>query len=69
VLWRTPTIGWLKMNTDGSVISTLTTSGGLFRDYLVNFRGGFAQQISGIPVLHAELIALILAMEVAYSKN
>ncbi|PNY03671.1 hypothetical protein L195_g000078 [Trifolium pratense] len=63
VLWKTPIIGWLKANTDGSVTSVSAVSGGLFRDYMANFRGGFAQKITGLSVLHAELMALILAME------
>ncbi|MCI03920.1 RNA-directed DNA polymerase (Reverse transcriptase), partial [Trifolium medium] len=66
VLWCSPCIGWMKVNTDGSVYSTSAACGGLFRDYLANFRGGFAQKISSLSVLHAEIMALILAMEMAH---
>jgi hypothetical protein len=69
VLWCTPSIGWMKVNTDGSVTNASAACGGLFRDYLANFHGGYAQKISGLSVLHAELMALILAMEVAHSKT
>ncbi|GAU50362.1 hypothetical protein TSUD_409350 [Trifolium subterraneum] len=69
VFWRTLSIGWMKVNTDGSVVNSSAASGGLFRDYMANFRGGFAQKISGLSVLHAELMALILAMELAHSKQ
>jgi ribonuclease HI len=41
----------------------------LFRDYLANFRGEYAKKISSISVFHAELMALILAMEVAHNKT
>ncbi|GAU31973.1 hypothetical protein TSUD_359180 [Trifolium subterraneum] len=69
VMWCTPSIGWTKVNTDGSVNSNSAACGGLFRDYLANFRGGYAQKISNLSVLHAEIMALIIAMELAHSKN
>ncbi|PNX87063.1 hypothetical protein L195_g043148, partial [Trifolium pratense] len=59
VLWQTPSGHWMKANTDGSV----------FRDYMANFRGGCAQKFSGVSVLHAEIVALILAMELAHKKK
>ncbi|MCI88605.1 hypothetical protein A2U01_0109892, partial [Trifolium medium] len=40
VLWKTPTISWLKVNTDGSVNLHSAVSSGIFRDYMANFRGG-----------------------------
>jgi hypothetical protein len=33
---------------------------------MANFRGNFAQKIHGLSVLHAELMALILVMELAH---
>jgi hypothetical protein len=68
-LWKTPIIGWMKANTDGSVTVTSAACGRLFRDYMANFRGGFAQKINGLSVIHAELMDLILAMELAHSKH
>jgi hypothetical protein len=47
VHWKSPTIGWIKVNTDGFVITTSTAS------------GGFARKISGNTVLHAELMAFL----------
>jgi hypothetical protein len=43
VLWKTPQFNWVKVNTDGSVVGTppLSTCGGLFRDFIGNYRGGF----------------------------
>jgi hypothetical protein len=69
VLWKTPSFGWIKANTDGSVTVGSAASGGLFRDYMANFRGAFVQKISGHYVLHSELTTLILAMEIAHSRQ
>ncbi|GAU45233.1 hypothetical protein TSUD_138050 [Trifolium subterraneum] len=69
VLWKKPSFGWIKANTDGLVTAGSAASGGLFRDYMANFRGAFAQKISGHSVLHSELTALILAMEIAHSRQ
>ncbi|GAU28861.1 hypothetical protein TSUD_21990 [Trifolium subterraneum] len=55
-----------QANTDGSVTVGSAASGGLFRDYMANFRGAFVQKISGHYVLHSELTTLILAMEIAH---
>ncbi|MCI19130.1 RNA-directed DNA polymerase (Reverse transcriptase) [Trifolium medium] len=69
VLWKTPTISWLKVNTDGFVNLHSAASGGIFRDYMANFRGVYAQTIGNQTVLHAELMAIILAMEIANKKG
>ncbi|WJX94160.1 hypothetical protein P8452_75606 [Trifolium repens] len=69
VFWRTPVIGWMKANTDGSVTNGSAACGGLFRDYMGNFYGVYAQKIEAVSVLHVELMALIFAMELANSKG
>ncbi|PNX78082.1 ribonuclease H, partial [Trifolium pratense] len=69
VLWQTPSVHWMKANTDGSVVNMSAASGGLFRDYMANFCRGFAQNISGVSVLHDEIVALILAMELAHKNK
>ncbi|MCH80616.1 RNA-directed DNA polymerase (Reverse transcriptase) [Trifolium medium] len=43
--------------------------GGLFRDYMANFHGGYAQKIGTVSVLHVELIASIIAIKLANSKG
>jgi hypothetical protein len=42
--------------------------GGLFRDYNSRFLGGNAQRVNG-TVLHAELMSMILAMELAHHEG
>jgi hypothetical protein len=69
VLWRSPFIGWMKVNTDGSMVNASAACGGLFRDFMANFHGGYAQRIGGIFVLHSEIMALILAMELAHNRG
>ncbi|MCH92874.1 RNA-directed DNA polymerase (Reverse transcriptase), partial [Trifolium medium] len=56
-------------NTDKSVTAVSAASGGIFRDYMANYYGGYAQKIETLSVLHAELTTLILAMELAHIKN
>jgi hypothetical protein len=61
---------WLDEGKCGRLVnSNYAVCGGLFRDYLANFRGGYAHKISSLSVLHAEIIALIIAMEMTHSKN
>jgi ribonuclease HI len=50
-------------NTDGSVVGDTAACGGLFRDHLADHVGSFAQNIGNGSVLHAELTAIIIAME------
>ncbi|MCH83124.1 putative ribonuclease H protein [Trifolium medium] len=66
VLWRTPVIGWMEENTDGSVLNVSPASEGLFRDYMANFHGGVAQKIDSLSVLYVEIMALIIAMGLAH---
>ncbi|PNX73939.1 ribonuclease H [Trifolium pratense] len=44
VLWRVPSIHWMKVNMDGSVTNLPPSAacGGVFRDHLVTFQGCFA---------------------------
>ncbi|KAK2397577.1 hypothetical protein QL285_059137 [Trifolium repens] len=68
ILWKTPVFAWIKANTDGSATHDSAACGGIFRDHTAKFCGGFAQKVPG-TVIHAELMAMILAMELAYSKG
>jgi ribonuclease HI len=68
VLWKSPSVEWIKANTDGSVTHASAACGGLFRDYTSRFLGGYAQRVNG-TVLHAELMSMILAMELAHRQG
>jgi hypothetical protein len=72
VLWKSPIFGWMKANTNGSVTNVSAACGGLFRDHTARFSGCFAQRLSanhGLSVIHTEIMALIIAIEIAHSKN
>jgi len=69
VLWKTPTINWVKANTDGSVANFNASCGGIFRDFRGTFLGCFASNIGSGSVFDAELMGLILAMEFAISNH
>ncbi|PNX87220.1 ribonuclease H [Trifolium pratense] len=69
VLWKTLVVPWLKVNTDGSVRGTniAAACGGIFQDFSACFRGCFACNLGVVSVLHAEIMVIILAMELAHS--
>lgn len=45
VFWKPPTINWIKANTDGSVINSISTCGGIFQDFRGTYLGAFASKI------------------------
>jgi len=63
VLWKAPTYPWLKVNTDGFVIASQASCGGLFRDSLGTFLGVFYCNIGNASVFHSEILAFIFALE------
>jgi len=69
VLWKAPTAPWLKVNTDGSVISRFAACGGLFRDHLGTFLGAFSCNVGLQFVYYAEVLGIILAIEFAARKG
>jgi hypothetical protein len=69
VCWKAPSAPWLKVNTDGSMIGTLGTFRGLFRDHLGTFLGPFACNIGVSTVFNAEIHGFILPMEYTTQKG
>ena len=69
VVWKAPTITWVKANTNGSVVNLNASCGGIFRDFRGTFLGCFASNISSWSVFEAELMDLILAMEFAAGNH
>jgi len=69
VVWKALTITWVKANTDGSAQNSLTSCGGIFRDFRGTFFGGFASKIGEGSVFEAEIHGLMLAMEFAAANN
>lgn len=69
VIWKPPTISWVKVNTDGSVINSISSCGGIFRDFIRSFMGAFFSNIGEISVYEEEITGLIMAMEFAARIN
>ncbi|GAU40207.1 hypothetical protein TSUD_397340 [Trifolium subterraneum] len=71
VLWQPPLYNWVKCNTDGPALGRpgLASCGALFRDYTATFLGGFSINIGNSYALHAELISVMNAIEIAHSKG
>jgi len=69
VIWQPPTITWVKADTDGSVIGSNSSCGGIFRDHTGAFLGGFSSNLGLGTVFEAELTGLMLAIEYAASHS
>jgi ribonuclease HI len=69
VLWKAPMALWTKVNSDESVIDTTTACGAILRDCTGAYKGGFSSKLAHSTVLHAELMGIILAMEMVLEKG
>ncbi|XP_019462957.1 PREDICTED: uncharacterized protein LOC109361883 [Lupinus angustifolius] len=71
VIWKRPTWGVLKVNTDGSAHGAPghAGGGGIFRDHHGNFIACFATYLDINNALFAELHTTILAIEIAHHKG
>lgn len=71
VLWTTPRLGWIKVNTDGASRGCpgLAASGGIFRDSQGCFLRAFAGFIGFAIAARAKLQAAMLAIEMAYHRG
>ena len=65
VIWKPPTINWVKANTDGSVVNSISSCGGVFRDFRGSFLGAFASNLGEVSIYEAEITGLMMAMEFA----
>lgn len=69
--WLPPTYGWLKCNTDGAAKGSPSQArgGGIFSDKSVAVLGCFALYFGISNSLHAELLAAMYAIELAFQKG
>lgn len=67
VLWLRPQPGWTKVNCDGAAFGQpgMASSGGVFRMYRGFSRGSFALPLGVQTSIFAELMGLIVAVELA----
>jgi len=65
VVWKPPSITWVKANTNGSVVNFNASCNGIFRG---NFLGCFASNIGRVSIFEVELMDLIIAMEFTVSN-
>ncbi|PNY07664.1 hypothetical protein L195_g004166 [Trifolium pratense] len=66
-----PKANWIKCNTNRAAISSSgpAASGGILRDTFAAFFGCFAHNLGITYALHAELIGIMLAIEIAHNKR
>lgn len=64
----TPRIGWFKVNIDGAALGSPGTAagGGIFRNHLGDFIGGFVVSLGITFAFRAELLATMYAIELSY---
>lgn len=68
-LWRTPPLGWFKLNCDGSCINNIVGGGGVLRDHEGAWILGFATNFGEMPIYLAELWAAYLGIKMAVERN
>lgn len=69
VVWQPPSVPWVKVNTDGSVVRQHVTCGGIFRDNRGSLMGWFAGNIGAFSVFEAEIFGYAMAMELALQQG
>ncbi|XP_057790991.1 uncharacterized protein LOC131008108 [Salvia miltiorrhiza] len=71
VHWWPPILQWIKVNTDGSALGApgKIAAGGVFRDNHGCVRGCFHQDGGKGFAFEAELLAVILAIQIAHERN
>jgi hypothetical protein len=69
VFWQPPLFNWIKGNTDGAANSSTAAYGGLFRNHLADFMGGFAENIGNKSVFFAEISEAIKTIEIAHQNH
>jgi len=71
VIWSPPIFNWVKCNTDGAAQGNPGSAacGGIFRNSDADLLGAFSVNLGVSTALHSELIAAMLAIEIAHVKN
>ena len=70
VCWKSPHEGFVKLNCDDYILSTLASAcGGLIRDSLGCFCGGFVSNLSSCPIIVAEVWAIYYSLQLAWQKG
>jgi len=69
VVWQSPTVPWVKVNMDGSVLGQHPTCRGIFRDSRGSLLGVFAGNLGDLSVFEAEIFGFSMAMEHAWQPG
>ncbi|XP_061375835.1 uncharacterized protein LOC133317945, partial [Gastrolobium bilobum] len=71
VAWCCPPVDWVKLNVDGACDAngTRTGCGGVFRDASGTWIVGFCKNLGSGTVLHAELWACLVGLELAWDRG
>ncbi|GAU21095.1 hypothetical protein TSUD_10120 [Trifolium subterraneum] len=69
VIWHPPYINWVKCNTDGAATNDKSACGGIFRNQMVEFLGGFAENTGNNNAFFAELSGALRAIELAHQNQ
>lgn len=70
VVWVPPQVGWVKLNTDGAILSSdLATGGGFFRDYRGKVVASFPLPLGIRSILKAKLMVVAFTIGKANELN
>lgn len=69
IVWKPPTLPYIKVNTNGYLRNASVARGGIFRDQSRVFMGGFSANLGDCSVFEAEIMGFIIAMEMAARRH
>lgn len=71
VIWQPPIQQWIKLNTDGAMIKNpcRASCASIFRDNNSIFKGGFAQNVETDSPFVEEMMAALVAIEIAFDRG
>jgi ribonuclease HI len=63
IVWKPPTLPYIKVNTYGSLRNANAACGGIFRDRSGALMGGFSANLGDCSIFEAEIMGFIIAIK------
>src|SRR5689334_1263909 len=69
IAWEMPKAGWIKINSDGSMVDDKAASGGVLRDDKGAWLHGYVRNLGSCSVVMAELWGIIDGLSLAWEQG
>jgi len=69
LIWQPPIVNCIKCNADGASNNIASSCGGIFRNHEAIFLACFAENLGGGTAFHAEMSAVMRAVELANQRG